>query len=138
MKIRNTLAGALTAGIVLSLMGWLVYGTLLKDVMSEMCENSINRPMDQMIWWALLLSNLVSGLLLAVLLQWSNSLTIASGAKVGAVVGLLTGLGFDLMMYSMTTMFSDITFIFVDAPAFALINGVAGLAAAWVMGKMGK
>ena len=117
-------------------LGWLIYGIALASMMQESCNSCMARPMEEMIWWAMIVSNFVWGLLLSLILNWSGSLTPASGAKVGAIVGLLAGLGFDLNMYAMTTMFSGATMLIVDCLAYAVIFGLTGLLTALVMSKV--
>ena len=138
MKTQKILAGTLVAGVALFLLGWLIYGVLLKNLMAENCDNSNMRPMEEMVWWAMIASNLASGLLLAVILNWLGSYTMGSGIKVGAVLGLLTALSFDLSMYAMTTMFSNLTMVVIDSLCFSVMLALAGLLAAWVMGKMSQ
>ena len=138
MKTQRILIGTLIAGTAMFLSGWLIYGILLSGFMGENCNASNARPMEEMVWWAIIASNLVWGLLLTIILDWSGSLTIGSGAKVGAVLGLLTGLGFDLSMYAMTTMFSNFMIIVVDSLCYSLMFALTGLLTVWIMGKMSK
>jgi len=137
MKTKQIVIGALVGGVSMFLLGWLIYGVLLSSVMEELWTGCNARPMEEMIWWAMIASNLVWGLLLAVVLDWSGSITMGAGAKVGAVLGLLCVLGFDLGMYSMTTMFSGATILVLDVLSNMVMFAVAGLLVAWVMGKMG-
>lgn len=136
MNTSKILIGTLVAGVALFFLGWLIYGIALSSIMAENCNSGNARPMDQMVWWALILSNLVWGLLLTLIIDWSNNTSVANGAKVGAVLGLLTGLGFDLSMYAMTTMYSNPGFIIVDVLAFALMFAIAGAAVAFVVNKV--
>jgi len=56
MKI---LRGALFGGIVYFLLGWLVWGILLMDFFSASMNQCASRPDSEMVWWAIILSNLV-------------------------------------------------------------------------------
>ena len=138
MKTQKILIGGLVAGISMFFLGWLIYGMLLSGFMSENCSNTNMRPMDQMIWWALILSNLISGLLLAIVLQWSGSLTFGAGAKTGAILGLLIVLSFDLSMYSMSTMYNSFSVVIVDSICGAIMSSISGAIAAMVMSKVGN
>lgn len=138
MKTKKILIGALVGGVAMFFLGWLIYGMLLASFMEANCDNSNARPMEEMIWWAIIASNLIWGLLLAIVLDWAASFTMASGAKIGAVFGLLAGLGFDLGMYSMTTMFSNLTIIIIDSLSYSVMFAVTGALTAWVMGKVGQ
>lgn len=138
MKTQKILIGTLVAGVSTFFLGWLIYGMMINTFMQENCNNSLSLPMDQMVWWALIASNLVSGLLLSIVLDWSGSTTMAAGIKVGAIVGLLSALAFDLGLYSMTTMFNNFTVIIVDSCACAVMFGLSGMAATWVMSRVGQ
>lgn len=136
MKTSRILIGTFVAGVALFFLGWLIYGIALSSLMSESCNSSNARPMDQMIWWALIASNFAWGLLLTIIIDWSGSYSINNGAKAGAVLGLLTAFGFDLGMYAMTTMYTNFNFIFVDAIAYSLMFAITGALTAFAMGKV--
>jgi hypothetical protein len=136
MKTQKILVGTLTGGVVLFLLGWLIYGILLKDYMAANCNTEGSRPMDQMIWWALILSNFTWGLLLSTCIYWFGVFSPSAGGRVGAVLGLLTGLAFDLGMYSMTTMYLNANVIIVDVIAYVIMFALAGMITAWAMAKV--
>jgi hypothetical protein len=138
MKTQKILAGTLVAGITMFLLGWLIYGVVLVDFMKEYCTNTNARPMDQMIWWALVASNFVSGWFLTLVLYWSGSFTAGAGIKIGAISGFLIGLSFDLSMYSMTTMFQSLLPVLVDVLSYSIISAIASALSAVVMSKVGK
>lgn len=135
MKTQKLLVGTLAAGVAMFFLGWLIYGILLVDFMAANMNSGNSRPMEEMVFWAIFVSNLVSGLLLTLVLNWSNSLSLVSGFKTGAFVGLLIGLSLDLGMYAMTTMFLNPMAIVVDVLSSALMYGVAGAIVALAVGK---
>lgn len=138
MKTQKILAGTLVAGLSMFFLGWLVYGVLLMDFMEEYCDNSNARPMEQMIWWALVASNFVTGWFLTLVVYWTGSFTAGAGIRVGAITGFLVGLSFDLSMYSMTTMFKSFTPVVVDVMAYVVLSSIASALSAVVMSKVGK
>jgi hypothetical protein len=123
MKI---LRGTIFGGIIYFLLGWLVYGILLMDFLSETMNNCMNRT-DEMIWWAIIVSNLLFALLLTLILYWADAKSPVDGLKIGATFGLLYSLGLNLSFLSMTTMFKTYTPILVDAIVSAVIFGVVGM-----------
>jgi hypothetical protein len=137
MSTKRVLIGTVVAGITMFLLGWLIYGMLLMDFMSANCDQTMSRPPEEMIMWAIALSNLVSGLMLSLVLDWSGRLTAGGGAKTGAILGFLIALSFDLAMYSMTTMFSNASVIVVDTIASCVLFTIAGAVTGWAMGKWG-
>lgn len=137
MNTNKILLGGLVGGVILFLLGWLIYGILLMDFMQTNCNQCMMRPMEEMIWGALIVSNFAWGFLLALVFNWSNTSELMAGAKVAGIIGLLTAIAFDLSMYSMSTMFNSLSAIFVDVIAFTVMLAIAGAVVAWVMG-MGK
>jgi hypothetical protein len=65
MKTNKILLGGITGGVVLFLLGWIICGLLLINYTIANYNQCMNRPMQEMIWWALILSNLALGFLLA-------------------------------------------------------------------------
>jgi len=135
MKI---LRGTIFGGIVFFLLGWLVYGILLMDFMSANSNNCTARLDEEMIWWAMIVSNLVLALFITTVLKWSGAKSVIDGMKIGAVLGFLTGLSMDLSFYSMTTMFSNLTTIFVDVLVYSIMLGVVGIVIVLTWGKEKK
>ncbi len=131
MKI---LRGTIFGGITFFFLGWIVYGMLLADFMAAHSDTSLNRPDDQMVWWAMILSNLVLGMLVTLVLKWAGSTSVAAGIKDGAILGFLMGLTMDLMMYSMTTQY-DLTVVFVDVIVYTILLAITSLVIVLTWGK---
>ena len=131
MKI---LRGTIFGGIAFFLLGWLVYGMILANFMEAHSDVSLNRPDDQMIWWAMIVSNLILALFLTMVLKWNGASGIMDGLKTGALFGVLLSSTVDLMMYSMTTM-SDFTMVIVDVIVMTILMAVTGLIIVLTWGK---
>jgi hypothetical protein len=132
MKIfRGTVFG----GIAFFLLGWLVWGILLMDFSMNNYDQSIYLPEDEMIWWAMIVSNLALSLLLTLILHWSKARTWADGLKIGAITGILFALSVDLGYYSMTTVILNLSAIVVDTLAYALVTAITGLLIVLTWGK---
>lgn len=135
MKI---LRGTVFGGIAFFLLGWLVYGILLMDYSSANYDQSIYRADGEMIWWALIASNLAIALLLTLILKWSGAKAITDGLKTGAILGFLLSLNINLSFYSMTTMFLHFSGLVVDVLVFTLMMAVIGLIIVSLWGKKSK
>lgn len=131
MKI---LRGTIFGGITFFFLGWVVYGMLLANFMEANSNTSVNRPMEEMIWWAMILSNLVLALFLSLILNWSGAKGVADGIKTGALFGLLMSLTMDLMMYSMTTMY-NFSMLIVDVIVMIVLMAIVGLVIVLTWGK---
>jgi len=138
MKTNKILLGGVTGGITLFLLGWLIYGILLMDYMTANNNQCMNRPNMEMIWWALILSNLAFGFLLSIVFIWSNTTGIIPCAKIAAIIGLLFSISIDLGYYSMTTMYLNPSAIIVDVIAYTVYLAITGAVIGWVMGMVKK
>lgn len=135
MKTNKILLGGLAGGLTFFLLGWLVYGVLLSGYMSTHLNQCAAKPMGEMTWWAMILSNLTLGLLISLVFSWSNTQGIKDGAKVAAILGLLMAASFDLSSYSMTNLFNNITALLVDVLTYTVLVTIMGVVIALVMGK---
>jgi len=132
MKIlRGTIAG----GIAFFLLGWLVYGVLLMDYMTANMNQCANRPMNEMIWWAMIVSCLLSALLLTLFLKWSGAKLFADGLKFGAIFGLLWASSIDLSFWSMTTIYKNFGALVIDVIVATLMMAIVGLIIVLSWGK---
>jgi hypothetical protein len=129
--IRGTVFG----GIAYFLIGWLVWGILLMDFYTANFNQCSNRPEMEMIWWAMIVSNLSIALLLTLFLKWSGAKGITDGLKTGAIFGFLYSFSLDLGFYSMTMMFNNFTAIVVDVVVNTLVMAVLGLVIVLTWGK---
>jgi len=137
MNTNKIIIGGIAGGIAFFLLGWLIYGMLLMDYFMANQNQCVMRPMEDMVWWAMIASNLVSGLLVATIFSWANIKGMMAGAKTGAILGLLLGASLDLGFYGMSSMFSSVSAMFVDIIAYTVMAAIAGAVVGWTMG-MGK
>ena len=131
MNIQKFLISGIVGGVVSFFMGWLVYGIVLMSFMKDHpgIAGNLNRP--EMLWWALILGNLCSGLTVSYIWnKWANISTMAAGAMGGAVLGLLFSLSGDFMMYGTSTILS-LRGRGADVVGSMVVMGVIGAAVAW-------
>ncbi len=135
---NKILIGGLIGGIAAFLLGWVIYGMALQGLMeanTTEAAKSTMRAEEDMVWWAMILGNLALGFLFALIYgRWANISTFKTGAIAGAVIGLLWGLSFDLMMYSMSTLYT-LTGVAIDVIAFAVMCALVGGIVAWWLGR---
>jgi hypothetical protein len=129
------LRGTVFGGIVYFLLGWLVYGILLMDFFSANMNQCATKPGGDMTWWAMIVSNLATALLLTLILKWSGAKGIVDGLKTGAVFGILLTFSFDLSAWSMTTMYSNFGSLLVDIIVSTMILAVVGMIIVLLRGK---
>lgn len=127
--------GTLIGGVVYFILGWLVYGMLLAGYLASNFNNCANRPQEDMVWWAIIVSNLIYALFLTLFLKRSGATSIIDGLKIGALFGLLLSSTFDFSMYSMTTTFNDFTGLIVDVVVATALAAIVGIVIVLLWGK---
>jgi hypothetical protein len=138
MNSQKFLLGGIVGGVVYFLLGWLVYGMLLKDFMStNLWASGTMRADADTIWWALGAGQLAGGFLLAYILGKANATSAGAGAGVGFIVGLLVCLSFDLTMYGVSTTVTSLKGLAADVAVSAVMSAIAGAVIGVVLG-MGK
>lgn len=132
------LKGTIFGGIAYFLLGWLVYGILMADFSLANYNQCMNRPSADMVWWAIILSNLVYALFLSLVLKWSRAESWIDGLKTGSLFGLLFVSTIDLSFYSMTTMYSSVGLMLVDIVVSTVLASIIGTVIVLTWGKAKK
>jgi phosphate/sulfate permease len=136
MNTKNFFIGGITGGIVFFLLGWLFYGHLLTEFFHN--NESINEmPMEKFKWWALILGNIFSGLLLAYVFTKSGISTASSGLVTGGIIGFLMASAIDLVMFG-TTMMLNKNSLMADIAVMTVISAIAGAVIGAVIGMLNK
>jgi hypothetical protein len=134
----RTLLAALAAFVVAFLLGWVIYGMVLKGYMDAHTAPKAKEMMKtapNLIY--LLAGNLVFGVFLAWVISRMGANSAMAGFMVGLVlIGLIT-LSNDLMYYGLADMYTGRMPILVDVVASAILGGIAGAVAGGVLG-MGR
>jgi hypothetical protein len=137
MNTKKIIIGGLAGGIGYFFLGWLVYGILLSGYMKTNFNGCASRADQDMIWWAMILSNICWGIFLALIFSLSKTGSIAAALKTSLLVGALIALTMNLSFYSMTTMYLNFTALIVDFITSTLMTCLTGLIVALAMG-LGK
>ncbi len=130
MKIKNFLVGGIIGGIVDWLLGWLFYGILLKDFFPQPEESTTT-----MVY--ILLGCIFFGLFIAfIYTKWAQITTFATGAKGGAVLGLLLGIFYNFFNLAMMPGATYETFA-VDVAVTTVMTTIVGGVIGAINGKLG-
>jgi uncharacterized membrane protein len=105
----------------------LFYGRLFADFFSKNAGSAagVSKPMDQFIWWALILGNIFCGCLLPYVFVKSDVKSVGSGILTGAVIGLLMAGAYDFMKYS-TSNLTTMTRLIGDIGIYTLMSAITG------------
>lgn len=137
MGANKILISGLVSGIAVFLMGYLLYGVIFMSTMETMTGSAsgVMKEMDAMVWWALIIGNLLWGFLLAYIFgTWANISTFMGGLKGGAIIGLLAAAAFDLTMFATANIMS-LSGTILDIVIFTVIMAVGGGVAGWMLGR---
>jgi predicted membrane protein len=138
MDIKKLLTGTIVGGLVFFLLGWLVYGFLLKHYMLHN-PGIIGRRvyMSDPVMRYIIIGSLLQGATLAWIFIKGNVKSLVDGLTTGAVIGFLICAFVDSYMYGSTYMLSKRAIV-ADVLASAVISAVAGAALAMVFGSNKK
>ena len=135
MNIQKLVLGSFAGGIIKFFLGFLFVGVLLKDFFAQN-GGPVTNP-DTMVWWALIVGNLFSGVLLVYFFTKANISTLKKGVSTGFVIGLLVGFGNFLVTYAIT-LSPDMKAVGVHVFVSAVNYAVAGAFIGWLLGYRKK
>ncbi|HQW84306.1 MAG TPA: hypothetical protein PK987_07600 [Ferruginibacter sp.] len=138
MDIKKLFLGGIAGGVAFFLLGWLIYGILLANFMSNHTGTAGNlmRADGEILFLYLIIGTLAQGFFLAYIFLKANINKMPAGFITGAIVGLLLTISFDCIAYATSTMISK-TAMAVDVVAETVLFAIAGAIVAMVLG-MGK
>lgn len=118
-------------------LSYLTYVILLKDYIAANYNHSFMRPEDNQPLWAMLLSYLSIGYLMAIIFSWTNTKDILSGAKIGGFIGLMMAVYCDATWHFLSTMYMNTGAVFIDIIIGTVLSVIGGGVIGLIMG-MGK
>ena len=140
MDTKKFLTGTVVGGIVFFFLGYLIYGVALNGFFSQHAGPNAGtmKPMEEIVWWALIVGNLASGSLLSyIFLKWANIFSFGNGLSAGASIGFFMALSIELVRYATAGML-DLTGSLTNVLILTVMNGVAGGAISAVFGMGSK
>lgn len=135
MNLSKTLISALLGGIVIFLLGFVFYGALLDSFMKENFNQCASRPMEEMVWWALVLGNFLWALSYSIIFSWANITGFMNGLQKGGIFALIIGVSYSLSYYAMSTNYNNMTAMVVDILVGAVMGAIGAGVVAWYLGR---
>lgn len=139
MNTNKFLIGGIIGGIVYFFLGWVVWGMLLIDFMKNNAGSATGVMKDEadMVWWALIVGNLLSGFLLSYVISKTGTKGAVPGTTIGAVVSLLVAGAFDFTMLG-TSNIMTLNLVLVDIAASVVVGAIVGAVIGLYMGMGNK
>jgi uncharacterized membrane protein YagU involved in acid resistance len=135
MSNNKILVAGVIGAIVALILGFLIYGLACSSYFASHTTEGIMRADADMVWWAMIVGHLTFGMLFAIIFgRWASISTFATGAKAGAVIGVLFALTFDLISFA-TSNIMDLTGALSDVVAMLVISAIVGGVVAWWLGR---
>ena len=131
----KVLFATLAGGVAAFFLGWLLYGMLLMDTMASLSVVVEGASREPMAMWAIGVSNLLTGLLYALIFdKWAGIKSFQAGAVAGLWLGAIFTASIDLSLYSMYTMWT-LPGILLDVVAGTVYNAIIAGVVGWVLGR---
>lgn len=134
----KTIIGTIAGGVAFFLLGWLIYGLLLKDLMAEHSNSDFMLKEEEMVMWAIILSNLIWAYFLTWIIEMKGAKGFPAGMGIGLTVGFITTLSFDLGMFAMSKMFLNFNGLLIDVAANSIMTAIVGGIIGMIMGGKEK
>lgn len=138
MGTSKILIAGVIGGVIAFLLGFLVYGLALSSFFEANMGSAtgVMREDADFNWIAMILGHIAYGLLFAVIYgRWGSISTFATGAKAGAVLGLLFGSTTNLINYGSTHIL-NLTAAIGDIVVMTVISALVGGVVAIALGRL--
>ena len=133
---KKIIWGGLAGGATFFLLGFLIYGLLLKSFFEAQTPASVYKEVPDFPF--LILGNIFMGFLFAVAVgSWAKASSPGDGAKKGFVLSLFIGAGYDLIMYG-TSNIMTMQGMLGDIAATVIMGTIVGAVVTMVMGSFQK
>lgn len=135
--IIRVLVGTLVGGIVMTLLGWLIFGLALAEFFKSNMINYSGLVKDPPDWIPLVLFNLAFAWLIAFVFEyWAKIRDFVSGLKGGALIFLPLVIGIDLQYMAFMNLLTGYVPVIVDIVAATALGAIVGGVIGFTLGKL--
>lgn len=136
MDTRRLATGTLVGGVILYVVGYLIFDLMFADFYAANAGSATGVARDPQLVWAVALGSLSYAALVTLAIgSRAGSSNIGAGLKIGAVVGFLLWFTVDFILYGVTNV-ANLTRAVVDPLLELVRGGIAGAVIAVVFGKI--
>jgi uncharacterized membrane protein len=137
MDAKKWLAGTVVGGVVLWLLGMLIWQVLLSGFFTANAGGAIDLVREAPIYWAGILGTFAIAALVTTALGWAGSFSLSEGFRVGAIVGFLLWFGVDFLHYASLDRW-NLTATIADPILELIRTGIGGAVIAFVLARFSK
>jgi hypothetical protein len=137
MDAKKWLTGTVVGGIVLWLLGMLIWQVLFSDFFTANAGGATDLVREGPIYWAGIVGTFAISALVTTALGWNGSLSLSEGFKVGAIVGFLLWFGVDFLHYASLDRW-NLTATIADPILELIRTGIGGALIAFVLARFPK
>jgi len=139
MGNNKILLAGILGGVTQFILGWIVYGMLLTEFMAANTGGpGVNKPMEEMSFAWIIVSNLAAGFFLAVIFgKYANINNASAGLKAGAIIGILMAVAVDTAMFA-TTYLYNMNSMMADIVMWTIMSSITGGVVGAVLGMNKK
>jgi hypothetical protein len=135
MDPKKFVIGTVVGGLVVFFAGYLIFETILGGFFAANAGSATGVGREPMMLWSVGVGSLAFAGLICFCMGTRVASGLGGGVKIGAVVGLLSAMFVDFVMYG-TTNISNLTATIVDPLASAVLGGIAGAVIGLVLAKL--
>ena len=136
MDVKRFIIGTVVGGIVLLVLGYVIWNMLFVDFFAANVGSATGVVKDPQLIWALALGQLCYAALLTLAIGTRpGSATIVEGLKIGAIVGGLMWFTVDFTLYAVWNV-SNLTGAIADSVLELIRAGIGGAVIAAVLGQI--
>ncbi len=135
MDSKRLVIGTIVGGIALYVVGYIFWAMLFADFFEANAGSASGVVRDPQILWAGMVGALAYAMLLTMAIESQSGSGFMSGAKVGAVVGMLVWMTADFTLYGLQNV-NNLTGTIADTALELVRGGICGAVIAATLAKV--
>jgi hypothetical protein len=135
MDAKRFLIGTVVGAVVLFFVGYLLFNTILGGFYAANAGSATGVTRTPLLLWSIAIGCVGLAALLCYCMGNRAAASLAGGAQVGAIVGLLAAVFMDFVVYG-TQNVANLTLTLVDPIAEAVHSGIGGAVIGLVLSKI--
>ena len=132
MNVKKFLTGTLAGTIDSFIVAYIIFKFALHSYFGESRMEGVTMEVPDLPW--VVIGHIcMSAALTYIFIKWANVKTVMAGLNGGLIIGLLTSLGYGLIDYGTSNVFSSVIPALVEAFAGGIVWAAGGAAIGWAL-----